>query len=102
MEGDFDYMGHLQRLKIPITFIHGARNRCYLPKSTELTLELLKKENGEGLYERYVIPEYGHIDCIFGKEASRDVYPYISAALDEYSSGSTQAVTSPNPSPPLA
>jgi cholesterol oxidase len=85
MEDSFNYMGHLDRLNIPITFIHGARNRCYLPKSTELTVNLLEEENGVGLYERYVIPDYGHIDCIFGREANNDVYPYVSAALNRYS-----------------
>jgi cholesterol oxidase len=101
MEDQFDYMGHLRRLNIPIAFVHGARNRCYLPKSTKLTLKLLEKENGVGLYERYVIPEYGHIDCIFGKEAWRDVYPYISAALNKYSGGHGPVVapSSPTASP---
>ena len=36
-------------------------------------------------YERHVIPEYGHIDCIFGKNAARDVYPYILRHLDKFS-----------------
>ena len=84
MDDGFNYMGHLDRLNIPITFIHGARNRCYLPKSTELTLKLLEKENGVGKYDRFVIPDFGHIDCIFGKDASENVYPYVSAALDKY------------------
>jgi cholesterol oxidase len=95
IDDDYDYMDHLQRLKIPIVFIQGAKNHCYLPESTELTLKLLEKENGTGLYERYVIPEYGHIDCIFGKEASKDVYPYISTALNKYSRREGRVVTPP-------
>jgi cholesterol oxidase len=76
------YLPHLQRLAIPICLIHGAENQCYLPKSTEITYRLLRESNGEHLYTRHVIPRYGHIDCIFGKDAARDVYPLILAHLE--------------------
>jgi cholesterol oxidase len=33
-------------------------------------------------YERHVIDGYGHIDCIYGKDAARDVYPIVSDFLD--------------------
>jgi cholesterol oxidase len=75
---------NVARLRIPITFIHGARNRCYLPKSTKMTFDLLLKENGQGLYDRHVIPGYGHIDCIMGQNAVTDVYPFILTALDAH------------------
>jgi cholesterol oxidase len=71
------YLPHLNRLAIPIKFIHGERNECFLPESTEITYELLRRVNGPDLYTRNVIPGYGHIDCIFGKNASIDVYPFI-------------------------
>ena len=71
------YMPHLDRLAIPISFIHGAENNCFLPESTELTVKLLGEKNGSKLYTRHVIPNYGHIDCIYGKNAVRDVYPFI-------------------------
>jgi cholesterol oxidase len=64
-------------MAIPIRFIHGARNKCFLPESTEKTLAALAARNGEALYSRRVIPGYGHIDCIFGKSADSDVYPHI-------------------------
>jgi cholesterol oxidase len=83
---DFDgtdvYMPHLDRLAIPITFIHGADNACFLPESTARTVDELSRRNGKNLYERHVIPGYGHIDCIFGKNAVTDVYPFILDALD--------------------
>jgi cholesterol oxidase len=75
--GDDIYLPYLDRLAIPITFIHGAENACYLPESTRKTFELLCKTNGSHLYSRSVIPGYGHIDCIFGKNAAADVYPFI-------------------------
>ncbi len=76
------YLPHLRRLAIPIAFLHGARNRCFLPESTRLTYNLLRAKNGEKLYTRYVIPHYGHSDCILGKDAARDVYPYIARHLE--------------------
>ncbi|MEP6716522.1 MAG: GMC oxidoreductase [Terriglobia bacterium] len=82
--GENVYLPHLERLAIPITFIHGADNECFEPKSTEITFDLLRNANGKELYDRHVIPGYGHIDCIFGKNASTDVFPIILAALEAH------------------
>jgi cholesterol oxidase len=76
------YLPHLSRLAaLPLTVIHGAENECYLPTSTERTMTAL-----EGLDDapraRHPVPRYGHIDCIFGKDAWTDVYPKIGAHLD--------------------
>ena len=77
------YLPHLDRLAIPIAFIHGAENECFLPESTEITYNLLREKNGRGLYSRHVIPNYGHIDCIFGQNAANDVYPFILHHLEK-------------------
>jgi cholesterol oxidase len=82
-DGRDAYLPHLERLAIPITFIHGEENACFLPEGSEETLELLAGRNGRDLYRREVIPEYGHIDCIFGKNAATDVYPFILRHLEE-------------------
>ena len=71
------YLHHLDRLAIPISFIHGEENACFMPESTKITFDLLRETNGEQLYERHVVPKYGHIDCIFGKNASEDIFPLI-------------------------
>jgi cholesterol oxidase len=81
-DGQDVYLPHLGRLAIPITFIHGAENACFLPESTEQTMELLRQHNGAHLYQRHVIPGYGHIDCMFGKRAAHDVYPLILKHLE--------------------
>ena len=85
-DGGEAYMPHLGRLALPITFIHGAENDTFLPRSTELTFDALRKANDPDgrrqLYHRYVVPDYGHIDCIFGKNASRDVFPLILKQLE--------------------
>ena len=76
------YLPQVKRLAIPITFIHGAENQVFLPVSTEMTYNWLREQNGTDLYSRYVIPHYGHIDCIFGKNAVADVYPLILQHLE--------------------
>ncbi len=76
------YMGQMKSLAIPMCFIHGAENSAFNPESTKQTFDLLRHTNGE-LYSRYVIPNYGHIDCIFGKNAVHDVYPYILKHLEQ-------------------
>jgi cholesterol oxidase len=75
------YMRNLDRLAIPITYIHGESNRCFLPESTNKTFEALVQENGRDFYKRIVIPGYGDVDCMIGKNAARDVYPLILAHL---------------------
>ncbi|MDE2660842.1 MAG: GMC family oxidoreductase N-terminal domain-containing protein [Acidobacteriota bacterium] len=81
-EGRNRYLPGIEGLNIPIAFIHGAENRCFLPRSTGKTVRLLRRRFDPAQYARHVIPKYGHIDCIFGKDAVRDVYPLIRAHLD--------------------
>jgi cholesterol oxidase len=81
-DGAAVYLPHLDRMALPIRFIHGAENQCYLPASTEETVAALSAVNDPALYSREVIPGYGHIDCIFGKNAAVDVFPFIVEHLD--------------------
>ena len=80
--GENAYLPHIERLAIPIAFISGGENRCFLPESTKITYDLLCKKNGKNLYTRSVIPHYGHADSILGKNAARDVYPAIARHLE--------------------
>lgn len=84
-EGKEDYLAHVERMAIPITFLSGEENQCFLPESTEITYNLLREENEPELYERHVIPGYGHIDCIFGENAAEDVFPFIEDHLSRES-----------------
>jgi cholesterol oxidase len=68
-------------MAIPIAFVNGGSNACFLPESIDRAVERLSKENGRHLYSHTKIPDYGHIDCIFGKNAARDVYPHIVSHL---------------------
>ena len=81
-DGNDIYLPHPERLAIPLRIIHGAENACYLPSGTERTYEWLRSHNDPGLVSRVVIPNFGHIDCIFGKRAATAVYPHILEHLE--------------------
>lgn len=82
-KGNNVYLPNLEKMAIPIRFIHGGDNICFYPESTEITYNLLKEKNGAALYSRRVIPGYNHIDCIFGRYAYRDVFPEILEHLEQ-------------------
>jgi cholesterol oxidase len=81
-DGGDAYLPHPERMKLPIAFLHGADNRCFLPESTALTYEWLRQANGSALYARHLVPGYGHIDCWMGKNAANDVFPYALEHLE--------------------
>lgn len=81
-DGTERYMPYLERLNLPIAFIHGAQNRCFSPTSTQRTYNTLRDSFGDHLYSRTVIDGYGHIDCIFGQRADLDVFPHIVRHLE--------------------
>lgn len=68
---------NLERLRLPILFLHGEENRCFLPSGTAETVHLLRETNGADAYRHEVIPRYGDMDCLVGKNAARDVFPSI-------------------------
>ena len=82
-DGTDCYMRHMSRLAIPLLLLHGGDNACLLPESTRISEEALVEWNGEDLYRRHVIPNYGHVDCIIGERAHRDVFPLIRSHLLE-------------------
>jgi len=82
-KGNDVYMPHFNRLQLPICFISGADNQCYLPESTGKTYDRLVALHGPELFSRHVVPGYGHIDCMFGKNAVVDVYPLILDHLEK-------------------
>jgi cholesterol oxidase len=71
------YLSQLERLALPLCFVHGETDRVFPPTGSERTLELLSAGNGSGLYSRHVLPGYGHLDVLVGKDADADVYPLI-------------------------
>jgi pimeloyl-ACP methyl ester carboxylesterase len=63
-----------------IVLLAGEQNRCFTPESQQRTYEFLE-QFGKGQYDLHLIPEYGHLDMFMGKDAARDVFPTITAAL---------------------
>lgn len=82
--GEDAYMPHTDRLNIPILFLAGDKNQLFLPESTLTTFNLLKEKNGAHLYDRIILPGYGHIDPMFGKDAAIDVYPHILKHFEQF------------------
>ncbi len=79
--GQDRYMVHLERLRRPVTFIHGAQNLVWLPASTERSYRLLVGQFGPANYERVVFDDYGHQDVLNGARAAADTYPAFLAHL---------------------
>lgn len=75
--GNDVYMPYLERLAVPITFIHGEKNALFEPKSTLTTYNRLREKNGDQLYQHFIIPGYGHNDCMYGKNTATEVFPHI-------------------------
>lgn len=71
-----------EHLRIPITFVSGELNQCYLPVSTERTFQWLQSVNDPTLYRRHVTPGYGHIDNFMGATANRDCYALFLEQLE--------------------
>lgn len=84
-DGTDNYLSdaNLRNFAIPTLFVHGALNRCFTPPGTIKTIETLSRVNDRHLYERRLIAGTGHIDCIFGVNAARDVYPAVVAHLNQ-------------------
>ena len=77
------YMAHMNKLNMPITFIHGEKNQVFLPSSTLETFNKLVALHGNKNYNRVVIENYGHNDCMYGKNADVDVFPHILNHLEK-------------------
>jgi choline dehydrogenase-like flavoprotein len=82
--GEETYLSNVDRLALPITFLHGEHNRMFLPESTQETYRLLCERNGPAHYRRHVIPGYAHLDCWVGERAAHDVYPLALSELERF------------------
>ncbi|ORY71697.1 glucose-methanol-choline oxidoreductase [Pseudomassariella vexata] len=86
-----DTRENILRLRgIPFLLFVGRDNAVLSPASTEKTYEKLcdafgtrDLHDGEGLqYKRRVVPDYGHLDCWMGRNAWKDVYPFVREEVD--------------------
>jgi len=62
------------------TLLAGSENRCFLPSGQRRTHGWLNgRRPGSATLE--VLPGYSHMDVFFGRDAPREVFPRIVAAL---------------------
>lgn len=64
-------------------FITGAENRCFKPEAIEKTWSFLDRVDPGRNHTTRRFAGYGHMDVFIGKNASRDVFPYIIDRLRE-------------------
>jgi cholesterol oxidase len=83
-DGSDTYMDHLDRLAIPITFVHGEENNLFLPSGSMKTLQKLASVNDAKLYQRVQFKGYAHMDCYMGRNSARDIFPTIVNELDRF------------------
>ncbi|KAI0104878.1 glucose-methanol-choline oxidoreductase [Nemania sp. FL0031] len=72
---------------IPFLLFVGGDNAVLSPESTERTYEILTdtfgaRQDGDIQYRRRVVPDYGHLDCWMGRNAWKDVYPFVREEVD--------------------
>jgi cholesterol oxidase len=83
-DGNDVYLPNVEKLRLPISIIHGEDNIFFKPSGSQKTYTWLRENNGTEFYTRTVIPNYAHLDCFIGKDAAHDVFPTIVAELDKY------------------
>lgn len=76
------YLPQLDRLQLPITFLHGQHNLVWIPESTERTYALLVDTFGPANYRRTVFEHHGHQDLMMGAQAVTDAFPALLEHLD--------------------
>jgi hypothetical protein len=74
---------------IPFLLFSGRDNAVLSPEATEKTYEVLCDTFGtsEVEYKRRVVPGYGHLDPWMGRNAWKDVYPWIREEVDRVTRG---------------
>jgi hypothetical protein len=70
------------KTKAHFTFIAGADNTCFLPSSQVRTCEHFNAWQPEAKHDLRLLPGYAHLDVFIGREAHRNVFPYIVNALN--------------------
>jgi cholesterol oxidase len=76
-------------VNVPITLLQGTANRMFLPSGARKTLHWLRQHGASDLpvdkHKLFTLEHtdgYGHLDNFIGKNAKRDVFPTIVAALE--------------------
>lgn len=70
-----DYLAHAADVRTPILLLTGDRNRVFT--DSNIVCHRVLSEITPGRPELEVLPGYGHLDPIVGKDAHLDVFPRI-------------------------
>ena len=70
------------RLALPISFVAGAGNELFFPETCIRTQRWLSAHNDPALYTRHIFDGYAHMDLFIGRDAARDVFPYLIEQLE--------------------
>lgn len=83
--GSYVSTTNIQRLTMPITFIHGLENRTWLLDGTRKSFNQIVQTNGneDKKYKFFEIEKYGHLDSIYGINSSVDIYPKLNDHLNQ-------------------
>jgi cholesterol oxidase len=82
--GGPDYFSHPERFAgTSLLLLQGTQNYIFHPAGTQRTLRWLRERSPRGDYHRELLPGYAHLDAIVGARAAIDVFPRITAFLDQ-------------------
>ena len=87
----FSFGDHLERIRVPMLVIAGARDRLTPPADLERLVQRLGSSDktfwvaghASGLKH-----EYSHVDLVLGRHAPDEVYPVVTAWLEAHRPGS--------------
>ena len=81
--GDPIYTERMDRIDFPTLFIAGEHNKIFYPATSQRTFEAIREvSDTPEIFERWVIPDYAHMDVFMGKNAVKDVYPRLLEFLE--------------------
>ncbi|KAK3378547.1 hypothetical protein B0H63DRAFT_437196 [Podospora didyma] len=86
---------------VPIMLFVGRDNAVLSPEATERTYETLCDVFGGagvdgGDYKRKVVPGYGHLDPWMGRNAWKDIYPFVREEVDRVVRGESYRFQEPD------
>jgi cholesterol oxidase len=77
---------------MPLAFVHGAESETFRPQGTEATVAALREAGiPSGHVTLALVPDYGHVDLLIGKNADRDVFPLVLAQVERTAAPRTGA-----------
>lgn len=77
-----DFVAQAPQTDARFAFLAGKNNHCFLPESQVRTCEFFNRHTSNR-HSLHLLPNYGHLDVFFGKDAVRDTFPIIYDELEK-------------------